>query len=58
MSQNISQMGGAYRGPYVLAVDQSTSATKALLFDGEGELIGRSDRSHAQKISENGWVGL
>ena len=57
MSQNISRMGGAYRGPYVLAVDQSTSATKALLFDGEGELIGRSDRSHAQKISENGWVG-
>lgn len=40
----------------VLAVDQSTSGTKALLFDEQGGLVGRSDLPHAQKISPEGWV--
>lgn len=41
---------------YILSIDQSTSGTKALLFDGEGELLGRSDLPHEQKINEKGWV--
>ena len=41
---------------YLLAIDQSTSGTKALLFDEEARLIARSDLPHEQKISENGWV--
>lgn len=41
---------------YILAIDQSTSGTKALLFDESAQLIGRSDLPHQQKISENGWV--
>lgn len=41
---------------YILAIDQSTSGTKALLFDESAQLIGRSDLPHTQKISENGWV--
>lgn len=41
---------------YILAIDQSTSGTKALLFDESARLIGRSDLPHTQKISENGWV--
>lgn len=41
---------------YILAIDQSTSGTKALLFDEDARLIGRSDLPHKQKISENGWV--
>ena len=41
---------------YVLSIDQSTSGTKALLFDETGKLIGRSDLPHRQKISEKGWV--
>ena len=41
---------------YVLSIDQSTSGTKALLFDEKGALIGRSDLSHEQKINEKGWV--
>jgi glycerol kinase len=41
---------------YILAVDQSTSGTKALLFSGEGELISRCDRPHRQIINEKGWV--
>lgn len=41
---------------YILAVDQSTSGTKAMLFDQEGRLIARSDLPHDQLISEKGWV--
>ncbi len=41
---------------YILAIDQSTSGTKALLFDESARLVGRSDLPHTQKISENGWV--
>ena len=41
---------------YVLAIDQSTQGTKALLFNDVGELLGRSDRSHQQIINEKGWV--
>ena len=33
---------------YVLAVDQSTSATKAILFSDQGQLVGRSRREHGQ----------
>ena len=41
---------------YILAIDQSTSGTKALLFSGEGDLISRCDRSHQQIINDKGWV--
>lgn len=40
----------------VLAIDQSTSGTKALLFDERGELLGRHDLPHEQKINSQGWV--
>ena len=40
----------------ILAIDQSTSGTKALLFDGEGRLLGRHDLPHEQKINSQGWV--
>lgn len=41
---------------YILSIDQSTQGTKTLLFDHEGNLIGRADRPHAQIISDQGWV--
>lgn len=41
---------------YVLSIDQSTSGTKAMLFDTDGCLVGRCDRSHHQYVDENGWV--
>ncbi len=41
---------------YILGIDQSTSGTKALLFNHEGDLIGRSDLIHEQIINELGWV--
>ncbi len=41
---------------YILSIDQSTSGTKALLLDREGELVGRADLPHAQKVNGKGWV--
>lgn len=41
---------------YILGIDQSTQATKALLFDEYGQLISRADLPHRQIIDENGWV--
>lgn len=43
-------------GPLVLAIDQSTSGTKALLFDGAGALVARRDLPHEQKVNSQGWV--
>lgn len=41
---------------YVLAIDQSTSGTKALLLDEAGALLKRADLPHQQKINNQGWV--
>lgn len=41
---------------YILGIDQSTSGTKTVLFDAKGEIAGRCDLPHAQKINEKGWV--
>lgn len=41
---------------YILAVDQSTQGTKGLLFDGEGRMTARCDRSHRQIVNDRGWV--
>lgn len=41
---------------YILAFDQSTQATKCLLFDDTGQLLCRSDVAHRQIINESGWV--
>lgn len=41
---------------YIVGIDQSTQGTKALLFDGQGALIARSDLPHRQIINEKGWV--
>ena len=41
---------------YVLAVDQSTQGTKAMLFDREGNPVCRADMPHRQLINEKGWI--
>lgn len=41
---------------YIIAIDQSTSATKALLFDEECRLIGRRDMAHHQYYPQEGYV--
>ncbi len=47
--------GGDGRG-LVLAIDQSTQGTKALLFDAEGNFVEKASRPHEQYVSESGWV--
>lgn len=39
-----------------LALDQSTSATKALLFDADGRAVDRESRDHRQHYPQPGWV--
>ncbi len=39
-----------------LALDQSTSATKALLFDAAGKVVDRESRDHVQHTPKPGWV--
>lgn len=41
---------------YILAVDQSTQGTKAMLFDGSAQLAARYDLPHKQIINSKGWV--
>jgi len=41
---------------YVLALDQSTSATKALLFDEVGQCLDEEAREHRQSYPQPGWV--
>lgn len=41
---------------YVLAIDQSTSGTKALVVDHQGGVIARSSKEHQQYYPEPGWV--
>lgn len=40
----------------ILAIDQSTSATKALLFDTDGHLLDRTSVEHQQHYPKPGWV--
>lgn len=42
--------------PWVLAIDQSTSASKALLFDETGRCLDRESREHRQHYPQPGWV--
>ena len=41
---------------FIISIDQSTQGTKALLFDGSGSLIRRTDKPHRQIVNEKGWV--
>lgn len=41
---------------YILTVDQSTSATKAIIFDNRGRLIYRYNEPHKQYYPKPGWV--
>lgn len=40
----------------ILAIDQSTSATKAVLFDARGQVLDKASRSHRQIYPQPGWM--
>jgi glycerol kinase len=41
---------------YILAIDQSTSSTKALLYDTSGRLLDKASLDHRQLYPQPGWV--
>ncbi len=41
---------------YIIAIDQSTSSTKALLFDEQCHMLGRTNVDHRQYYPQTGWV--
>lgn len=41
---------------FILAIDQSTTATKALIFDKQAHVVGRCDVNHQQISPRKGWV--
>lgn len=41
---------------YIIAIDQSTSATKAMLFDEQCKMLGRQDIAHQQYYPREGYV--
>ena len=41
---------------YILTIDQSTSATKALLYDAQGHCLDRASREHRQIYPQPGWL--
>lgn len=56
MVTQLYRMDGNMDKKYIIGIDQSTQGTKALLFDGEGHLLRRTDLPHRQIINEKGWV--
>ena len=41
---------------YIIAIDQSTSSTKALLFDEQCHMVARTNVDHQQYYPQTGWV--
>jgi glycerol kinase len=41
---------------FILAIDQSTSATKAILFNSRGKVLDKASRGHRQIYPQPGWV--
>ena len=41
---------------YIIAIDQSTSSTKAMLFDEQCRIVARTNVDHQQYYPQTGWV--
>ena len=41
---------------YILALDQGTTSTRAILFDRDKEILGLSQREFTQIYPKNGWI--
>ena len=42
--------------PYVLAIDQGTTSSRAILFDHDGAIVAVDQKEHAQILPRAGWV--
>jgi glycerol kinase len=52
----VGRMDVVMKSEYILAVDQSTSGTKGVLFNKAGKLVGRCNAMHRQYYPKPGWV--
>jgi glycerol kinase len=43
-------------GHHILAIDQGTTSTRAMVFDAGGEVVGQAQKELAQHFPEPGWV--
>ncbi len=43
-------------GSFVLAIDQGTTSTRAIIFDHDGKIVASSQREHQQIFPQAGWV--
>ena len=43
-------------GSFVLAIDQGTTSTRAIIFDHDGRIVSSSQREHEQIFPQAGWV--
>lgn len=50
------QGGILIMGKYILAIDQGTTSSRAILFDENGEICGISQREFKQHFPKSGWV--
>ena len=41
---------------YILAIDQGTTSTRAILFDGEMKVAGSKQQEFTQHFPQDGWV--
>src|SRR2546428_8239917 len=56
MRQSIPPDGGAGAGPLVAAIDQGTTGTRCILFDGAGRQRASAYEEHVQLTPQPGWV--
>ena len=42
--------------PYLLAIDQGTTSSRAMLFDRSGAVVGKAQREFEQQFPQPGWV--
>ena len=42
---------------YLLAIDQGTTSSRAIVFDHERRIVGLGQREHPQAFPQPGWVG-
>lgn len=48
--------GGIRMGKYILALDQGTTSSRAILFNKEGEIVGTAQQEFEQFFPKPGWV--
>ncbi len=41
---------------YILAIDQGTTSSRAIVFDHDGRIVGEGQKEHAQRFPHPGWV--